>query len=81
MSEDKQITYDEYLQSLRSFNCGQGLAAIGQLSRAMEFDDPALNKSIFKRWIPQTVNQWQLAFFAKTLIEKALAFRPRGSTK
>lgn len=69
MPEDKQITYEEYVQSVRAFNCGQGLAVIGQLSRAMEFDDPALKESIFNKWIPQTVNQWQLAFFAKTLIE------------
>lgn len=75
MPGDKQITFEEYVRAVGGFNCGQGLTAIGQLSRAMEFDDPALERSIFARWIPQTVNQWQLALFAKTLIEHSNDFR------
>lgn len=78
MPEGKQITSEEYVQAVRGFNCGQGLTAIGQLSRAMEFDDPALEQSILARWIPRTVNQWQLAFFAKALIEHSNDYKSKG---
>lgn len=75
MAEDELITHEEYVQAVGGFNCGQGLMAISQLSRAMEVSDSSLERSIFQKWIPQTVNQWQLAFFAKTLIENSNDYR------
>ncbi|MBI5211632.1 MAG: hypothetical protein HY927_16810 [Elusimicrobia bacterium] len=68
MAEDHQISFEEYVGAVSRFNCAQGLAKIAQLSRTLELKLPELDQSIFRRWHPQTVNQWQLACFAKTLI-------------
>lgn len=70
-----QISFGMYERWARTFNVEEALPAIARLSRTLELERPIPKNSILNS--PNNVGQWQLAFFAKTLIEKSNDYRAK----
>lgn len=73
---DGMISIEQYEHWVRRFGTEDALISIARVSRALEFKDPILEKSILNR--SNSVGQWQLAFFAKTLINKSNDYRAKS---
>lgn len=72
---DQHIAFEAYAAWVRNFETEQALLAISRVCRAIELRDPRLKKSILGK--KQDVGQWQLAHFAKALIERSNDYRSR----
>ena len=69
---DQYISFESYVRWVRSHEAEQGLIATSRVCHAMELEDERLKETVLSK---HDVGQWQLAHFAKMLIEASNDFR------